>query len=141
MLDYCVKKWNENKDNLREALIRKIGNERYFYMDYKELISLVVEYIFGSDWSKEDITIIDDGDYQGTMLFAFHRNCYQPSEWEYLFGFVSYGSCSYCDALLAACDNDTLEGKVSDLLALSLNMVQSLVRPFKNYWNDSEEME
>lgn len=43
----------------------------------------------------ERITVIDHGDYQGTLLFIVAANGYQPSD--YWSCFVHYGSCSGCD--------------------------------------------
>ena len=44
-----------------------------------------------------NIHVIDDGDYQGTLLYIIPEKGYQPSE--YWAVKVSYGSCSGCDTM------------------------------------------
>lgn len=47
----------------------------------------------------ERIHQIDDGDYQGTLIFVIGAGGYQPSRYWYVK--VGYGSCSGCDTLQA----------------------------------------
>ncbi len=47
----------------------------------------------------EKVHEIDDGDYQGTLLYIIPLDTYQPSYWEYVVTSVYYGSCSFCDTL------------------------------------------
>lgn len=135
MLKYCINKWDENRGNLKKAIQELDG-----YINYTELMKLVVKHIFGDEWDEEEITVIDNGDYQGTIIFAFHRKTYQPYASQYLMTYISYGSCSLCDALEAAFfENETEEETVLDLMRICLNLIQNMRHPFKtDYFNDNE---
>ena len=74
--------------------------------DYKDIVKAVVN-VLGSDSGHgvpdpERIHMIDDGDYQGTLLFVIAAKGYQPDN--YWAVKVGYGSCSGCDTLLAISD-------------------------------------
>lgn len=104
MIKFCKDQWDANRERLEEALK---GDTQLNKCDYKYLLSLVVEHIlnpglasFEHGWSARNITVIDDGDYQGTLMFLIPKDYYQPSESDYLLTFVSYGSCSVCDTLI-----------------------------------------
>lgn len=132
MLKYCVEKWNENERYLREALEQfDFCNEQ---MDYKVLMSLVITHILENKWDSENFTMIDDGDYQGTLLFVIPEKIYQPCENHYLMTYVSYGSCSYCDTM----QNILYESntKVEDLMTLALHMIQCMIHPFTSSWDE-----
>lgn len=76
--------------------------------------------------SPKRITVIDDGDYQGTRVFVVGANGYQPST--YWFCLVSYGSCSGCDALqqVQGWDDEVTDKEAEATWTLALHMVQSL---------------
>lgn len=82
-------------------------------------------------WDRPDperITVIDHGDYQGTMLFVVAATGYQPSHfWTCR---VFYGSCSGCDSFEAA-RNYRYEGpptreEVEAYVSMALHMVQGM---------------
>lgn len=135
MLKYCVDQWEKNKENLREAL--KQFDFRNEQMDYKVLMSLVITHILEDKWDSKNFTIIDDGDYQGTLLFIIPEKIYQPTEGDYLMTYVWYGSCSCCDTMqniLYESESNTI--KVEDLMNLALHMVQRMIHPFAHHWNE-----
>lgn len=134
MLKYCINKWDENRGELKKAIQELDG-----YISYTELMKLVVKHIFGGEWDEEEITVIDNGDYQGTIIFAFHKKTYQPFASQYLMTYISYGSCSLCDALQAAFfENESKEETVLDLMRICLHLIQNMCHPFKtDYFNDS----
>lgn len=73
----------------------------------------------------ENIHMIDDGDYQGTLLFVIPEKCYQPST--YYVTKVYYGSCSGCDTLQAILeDSEDDDTQVNDLYTLALHMIQKM---------------
>jgi hypothetical protein len=89
------------------------------------------------NWDIEKINEIDDGHYQGTLLFIIPKNTYQPSVSDYCFTSVSYGSCSGCDTLQSIIysyeydDNEDeletyTEKQVDLLMLLALHLVQKL---------------
>lgn len=77
----------------------------------------------------ERIHIIDDGSYQGTLLFVVAAQGYQPSTYWYVM--VSYGSCSGCDtfeAIRGYCYGDDCKEErarsAEDYVTLALHIVQ-----------------
>ena len=104
MLKYCRDKWYENKDKLEEAIR---NSDDLNFCNYKTLVEMIVEYILNpssddnsiDEFDEDEITVIDNGDYQGTQLFMIPRKTYQPSAGDYLLTYTYYGSCSGCDTL------------------------------------------
>jgi len=99
--------------------------------DYEAIVKKVIEVIANNDDydtpDKDRIHRIDDGDYQGTILFIIAASGYQPSD--YWFVKVDYGSCSGCDTL------ENIRGyedkppniqQVKDYMTLALHVVQGL---------------
>ena len=82
----------------------------------------------GESWPMFDpkrVTRIDDGDYQGTLVFVIGETGYQPHR--YYVTKVSYGSCSHCDTLQSVWDVEDVEERSRQYLTLALHMVQSMV--------------
>ena len=141
MIKYCLDKWNENKDTLKEVLANdtKLNDCEYIY-----LVELVVEYILGDNWDKDNITVINNGDYQGTLLFLIPKDTYQPAEYEYLMTFVNYGSCSGCDTLQhiqSWNDGKLSEEQLKDFMSLCKDLVCNMIKPFNCGWRNEEEFE
>ena len=96
------------------------------------------------DFDAEEITTIDNGDYQGTQLFMIPRNTYQPSAGDYLLTFTYYGSCSGCDTLQAIQswrDDDKVptEEQVKDFMTLCRDLVCNITKPFNEGWREDEK--
>ena len=91
-------RWDANNDKLRAVLAERIDlNECY----YEYLVKLTFETIYNTSVTGLDrkldlerITVVDNGDYQGTLLFLIPFDTYQPSEHEYIMTYIGYGSCS-----------------------------------------------
>lgn len=86
---------------------------------YREIVQDVVRLLdsdadYGSP-DPERVHMIDDGNYQGTLVFVVGADGYQPCD--YWYTLVSYGSCSGCDTLEAA---ETVE----EIMTLSLHVLQ-----------------
>ena len=99
MIQEFVKEFEKNKHTLESRL--SAGHPR----NYKELVTEVIE-LLGNvsewDWEVPDprrIHEIDDGDYQGTLVYIIGAKRHQPSDYWYVK--ISYGSCSGCDSLQA----------------------------------------
>lgn len=97
---------------------------------YIDIVRLVVEHIAEEGEYHPDpqrIHQIDDGDYQGTLVFVIGAEGYQPHDYWYVR--VSYGSCSGCDTLQGITDysgeSPTAE-QVNDYWALALHVAQGL---------------
>lgn len=100
--------------------------------DYEELVKKVVEAIGGEEYKEKSLDSdrihkIDDGDYQGTLLFIIGCKGYQPST--YYSSHVSYGSCSGCDALedlKESGDDKPTEEQTQGYYNLMLHIVQGI---------------
>lgn len=146
MLKFCRDAWYENKDKL-ETVIMMDANLNH--CEYSYLVKLIVEYILNPSieisWRKFDadaITVIDNGDYQGTVLFMIPRKTYQPSVNDYLLTYSYYGSCSVCDTLMSIQDwGDKLptENQIKDYMALCKDLVCNIVKPYNYGWREDEE--
>ena len=145
MIKFCKDQWNANQEYLKEALR---NDTQLNNCDYKYILSLVVTHIlnhglpsFESGWDARNITVIDNGDYQGTLMFLIPRDCYQPSESEYLLTFINYGSCSGCDTLMGIQDWGNVlptEQQLKDYMALCKDLVVNMVKPYNNGWRKDE---
>ncbi len=152
MLKFCIEQWNKNKDKLRKDIEDNFAE--YNNASYKDLVVKVVDIIFndeddyyGDKFDSENITEIDNGDYQGTLLYIIPQNTYQPSESEYLMTYVGYGSCSGCDTLQAiqmwnfddeGVSGDEKEQFIKDMLGLCLNLVQNTIKPYNYGWRKDD---
>ena len=126
MIQEFVDKWNTSA----RAVVRAQVSQKHV-TSYGELVRMVVAALAeGSEYGGMDaskIHQIDDGDYQGTLLFIIPEACYQPST--YWSVKVSYGSCSGCDTLqrIHSYDDETpTEQQVADYMSLALHIVQWL---------------
>lgn len=99
---------------------------------YQDIVRLVIETISAdtSDYDSPDpdrIHTINDGDYQGTLVFVIGAGGYQPSQYWYVK--IYYGSCSGCDTLEAissySSEPPTPE-QVNDYWTLALHVCQGL---------------
>jgi len=130
MITEIIEQWEENKSKLKNYFETTTQNE---YNQYKIILKKTFELCF-KEYDYNKITEINDGDYQGTLIFLIPKNTYQPTERDYLCTSVSYGSCSSCDTLQRIIndsdDYDELpnEKQVTEYMTLALHMVQKLKR-------------
>lgn len=146
MLKYCLDKWNRNNKRLEEALKK---DKTLNSCDYIYLVKMVVDYILNDEsekswnsWNSNNISVIDNGDYQGTQLFLIPLKTYQPCEYEYLMTYVGYGSCSGCDTLLSIQDwDDKLPTgqQLTDYMALCKDLVTNMIKPYNSGWRNEED--
>jgi hypothetical protein len=125
MIADFVKSWDANKASVRATFA-------HHPEDYKAIVRAVIEMLAAnsSEYDKPDperIHEINDGDYQGTLVYVIGASGYQP--YRYWYVKVSYGSCSGCDTLEAirgyqygAPD----ESQVSQYMTLALHITQGL---------------
>lgn len=126
MVKEFVERYMARKDELRATLAQKHPN------DYHDLICAVVSILRSDDdFDTPDATRvhqINDGDYQGTLVFVIGAEGYQPSEYWYVK--VGYGSCSGCDTLEAIrCgyyDEAPTAEQIDQYMTLALHIVQGL---------------
>lgn len=135
-----VNKWNERYTQIKNA-ITTLLEEDSWNVSYTNILKVTLKAMFEDshiyddedyDYASyycdypdyENIHVIDDGDYQGMLLFAVPEDTYQPDTY-WMFR-VFYGSCSYCDTLQGILfDEDNKEQQVADLMTLALHMIQS----------------
>lgn len=97
---------------------------------YEDVVRVVVDAVKGDEYDHMDpsrIHTIDDGDYQGTLLFVIASSGYQPSKYWYVK--VGYGSCSGCDTLQdirGYNDGPVTDQQLRDYMTLALHIVQGL---------------
>lgn len=125
MITEVVKAWNERKHFIEEHLKAKHPDS------YKELVSWVIKMINPDNErglpNPEIIYEIDDGDYQGTLLYIIPTVAYQPHEYYYVL--VGYGSCSGCDTLQEIRDysHDIPDQEaIKKYMTLALHIVQKM---------------
>lgn len=125
MIKKFVDIYMNHKEELREFFIKHPDN-------YKEIVVAVVKLLsqydddYGSP-SPELVHEIDDGDYQGTLVYVIGAEGYQPSD--YWVVKVEYGSCSGCDTLEAIrgySDEAPDEQQVNDYMTLCLHIIQNM---------------
>lgn len=127
MIKEFVNAWNKNKDKLREYFET---HEQIEYVDYGKLVNLILDLVVNpeidyGEWI--NVRELDDGHYQGTLVFIFHRKTYQPSISDYAFTYVDYGSCSGCDTLQRIWSYHhglPSEQQVKDYMTLCLHIIQ-----------------
>lgn len=147
MLKYCRDKWYENKDKLEEAIR---NSDDLNFCSYKTLVKMIVEYILNpssddnpiDEFNEDEITVIDNGDYQGTQLFMIPRKTYQPSAGDYLLTYTYYGSCSGCDTLQGIqdwSDEKLTDQQVKDFMILCKDLVCNIIKPFNDGWREDEK--
>ena len=73
------------------------------------------------------MTVVDDGDYQGTEIFIMPLDEYQPDIENYIYTHTYYGSCSGCDTLqhISMYDDELPnEVQIQDYMELALHLLQ-----------------
>ena len=148
MIKYALKKWNENKDVLRDA-IQQTEKDKRSVWNYNDIVKLVCRYIFNENTTDNEpkiniggITMIDNGCYQGTLLFMMPFDTYQPAEYEYLMTYVGYGSCSGCDTLQRIQLDEMYYNVESDddlidsYMTLCKDIVSNTIRPYNTGWRN-----
>lgn len=153
MIKFCVEKWDKNSKLLEEALRDRTDLNRCNYID---LVEMVVKYIFndGVDQNNYDyhgrmfrtdcITEIDNGDYQGTLLFLIPNADYQPGPGDYVMTHVYYGSCSGCDTLQGIqdyVDGPLTDTQIKDFMSLCKDLVQNTIKPYNSGWCHDERFD
>ena len=148
MLKALVEKWDKNRDKLQHELETRTDIRG---MVYRDIVALTFDMIYNDDeetgkLNVRRITEIDDGDYQGTLLYLIPFEWYQPSENDYLMTCVGYGSCSGCDTLQAILSYDYSEGvlvkrQVDDFMTLCKDIITSTIKPYNYGWRRDEKFE
>lgn len=126
MIELFVKQWVRHSDVVRAKF------EAAHPADYAEIIKHVVEALnIGQDEydvpSPLRIHQVDDGDYQGTLVFVIASGGYQPRNYWYVR--IQYGSCSACDTLEAIrsySDDRPTKDEVNQYMTLATHVIQRM---------------
>ena len=124
MIEKFTKAWFANLHEMRKKFTEKHPE------NYKEIVKSVIEILKDDDYDSPDperIHEIDDGDYQGTLVYVIGGNGYQPNNYWYVK--VGYGSCSGCDTLegIRNYDSDAPRNEqVDEYMTLALHIIQGL---------------
>ena len=138
-------RWDINKDTLRAVLAERTDLNT---CQYEDLVKLTFETIYntavtGFDYKLglEHITVVDDGVYQGTLLFLIPFDTYQPNEHEYIMTYVGYGSCSGCDALQAVqgWGKEKPTGEQLDgFMDICRDLICNAIKPYNYGWREDK---
>lgn len=154
MLKILAEQWCKNQNRLKKYL--KDNYETLNSLTYKDIVKIAFEQIYCDELDALDlrnIIEIDNGDYQGTLLFIIPFDTYQPNEYEYLMTYINYGSCSGCDTLLSLqCDRyyygddektkeDYLNDKINGFMCLCKDTLINTIKPYNNGWRKKEKWE
>jgi hypothetical protein len=114
----------------RKIILEKLMMDKH-PEDYKALVHMLVKVLQGEDeYESPDparIHEINDGGYQGTLIYVIGAGGCQPST--YWYTEVSYGSCSGCDTLQAIqgySDEPPTPEQIAQYMTLCLHMVQGM---------------
>lgn len=132
MIEEFTKRWFERNHMVREAFEAELPNE------YLDIVTAVVTMLHDENVYKsidpKRIHEINDGEYQGTLVYVIGSSQYQPDDYWYFK--ISYGSCSACDTLEGILSGNYGESEeeeqawktkaVDQLMMLALHIVQGL---------------
>ena len=131
MITKVILQWEENKHKLEEYFKTTPQNE---YSKYEIIVKKIFELCITqatdyTDWDINRMTVIDDGDFEGTQIFIIPTDTYIPTLEDYIMTDTYYGSCSGCDTLLSIKEysNDLpTEKQVKEYMTVALHLVQKL---------------
>lgn len=127
MIIELIEKWNKNKNKLEKYFERTEQNK---YSEYADIFKTLFDYVINDEDEYEINGKIDDGSYQGTMLFIFHnKSKLYITERDYIVTYVDYGLCSVCDTLQSIQESNYNEKptkeQVEDYITLCLHLLQN----------------
>ena len=134
MIQEIIKRWEENKYKLEEYFST---TKQEKFASYEAIVQKIFELVINSDedsyerFNINKMTVIDDGDYQGTQIFIIPKDTYQPNIDDYLITHTYYGSCSGCDVIEGIRNYSSglpTEQQVKEYMILALHLVQKMKR-------------
>lgn len=122
MIKKFVQEFEDKKEVFKELYSKKHPEA------YKDIIVNVAA-ILDTDMDATRIHEINDGEYEGTLLYVIAEKRYTPSVYWYVK--VAYGSCSGCDTLQdirGRGHEAPTQQQIDDYMTLTLHIVQGLKR-------------
>ena len=132
MIPEIITLWEENKHKLVEYF-RKTDLNKYS-SSYSDIVKKLFELVINTDdvnYNFQKLRVLNDGYYEGTLIFIAVKNTCQPSVEDYLITNTYYGSCSACDTLQSISEyGEGLpnEKQVKEFMTLALHLVQKMKR-------------
>lgn len=130
MIKSFIEAWEKNNYQLRLWLEYDVDIEDIEYADIvKAIFERVINPSIEREWEKYDIekmTIVNDGDYQGTLIFLIPKNVYQPDAYDYIVTHNYYGSCSGCDALQSYQFATEGKARIDGIMMIALHLVEKM---------------
>ena len=137
MIREIIEQWEENKHCLQNYFANTPQDQ---YGSYTSILKKIFELVitkapsyggWNNSWDVTNMTVLDHGDYQGTLIYIIPVDTYQPSVSDYIMTNNYYGSCTGCDSLQMINDggwDDKLPNKqqIQDYMTLSLHLVQKM---------------
>lgn len=146
MIKYCLEHWDRNKEVLQGYF--QSHYENFFReLNYKQICRLTFLYILDRDdeddikLDLDNITEIDNGDYQGTLLYLIPFDTYQPNEYEYFMTHTGYGSCSGCDTLLSLQSLDNKKDMIKELMLICKDLIANCIVPYNYGWRHKDKFD
>lgn len=139
MIEEFVKAWDANKGVLETYFHT---HEQKQYSSYRNIVRQLFRCVINTYLLQEgkdcyDVAVtagkddpvreIDDGEYNGTLLFILHKDVYNPAVKDYVITSVEYGSCSGCDTLQGIhkySEDFPDKEQVKDYMKLALHLLQ-----------------
>lgn len=121
MIKEIVDRFFEKREEIKAVFTAEHPDE------YGDIVTTVVKILDLEELDHERVHEIDDGDYQGTLLYVIAAKGYQPRD--YHFVKVGYGSCSGCDTLQGIKDygdEKPTPEQVEQYMALATHIIQGL---------------
>lgn len=124
--------FTERFQEIKPKLLKEFGKTHP--SSYEDIFRKTIKIMF-EDYENEEIcdsdlpdfnriTVINDGDWQGTLVFVIGAQGYQPST--YWVSSVNYGSCSSCDTFQMYEDFDHPKKSAPNMVTLALHLIQSM---------------
>lgn len=129
MIKYALECLNRSEKDLKRELKNILSTRSA--ITYELLIETIVKTCF-PEYSPDKITILDDCDYDGTIMAIFSREIFCPNCSDYLMTYIDYGSCSACDTLFYIMDCS--ENKEKDLYKLCVDIISNTIKPYNFGW-------
>ncbi|HSE44242.1 MAG TPA: hypothetical protein VLA89_02825 [Gemmatimonadales bacterium] len=126
MIQTFVDRWEQNK-HIAEDEFRREAPQSYTAVVKAAVLAIKGDAYDEHNLDPERIHVIDDGHYQGTLLFVIGAEGYQPSTYHAVA--VSYGSCSGCDTLEAIrgySDEPATDDQIAQYMTLAMHIVQGM---------------
>ena len=132
--------WGKSQNKLYEYILENIEKFKYDgeYYDYDNILKFLLNFIYDNNscsYNKlkfYNITKIDNGDYQGTLILLFSLYDYSPCATHYLITYIDYGSCECCDTLLAAISyiDDDKKYAAKSILMICKDLISHIKKPY-----------